>query len=531
MTEAQPSSLRGTIATVLRRRPGLSAREIAREVTAGAVVAIDKHSVNSCLFSHPDVFYREGTSPPLWYAGADSTVDKFHPRPFAPPPGSPAGRWASSLDLYPWQVRALDGWAAHDHRGVVEAVTGAGKTRLALAAIEAEIRRGGRAVAIVPTIGLQDQWLEEIETHLAKGLGIRANVGAMGGGGLGTLQTAQILVATVQSACQNPLGLTASGGLLVADEVHHYGAERWSAALEDGFDRRLGLTATYERDDDGVEMVLDPYFGTYRYSLDYRGALADNVIAHFKIAFVGVGFGQGELAGYREADDKAKRRRGVLISQYGLTPQPFGVFMREAQRLSKSGGDGAKQAGFYLSAFSKRRQILAAADAKFEYLRDLAPAIKAADSTILFSQTRKAAERAVKVMKAAGVRGKTLHAGLDPSERRETFDAFRDGTNPFIAAPIILDEGVDVPDADLAIVLASSRSRRQMIQRMGRVIRKKADGRLGRVVILYVEGTSEDPQQGAHEDFVQFVLEAADDVQVFDSGRAPTEVVAYLSDW
>ena len=236
------------------------------------------------------------------------------------------------------------------------------------------------------------------------------------------------------------------------------------------------------------------------------------------------------VAGYETIYQVSVAQRPREVNKAGEDDRQAGA-EREAQRLSKSSGDGARQAGFYLSAFSKRRQILAAADAKFEYLRDLAPAIKAAGPTILFSQTRKAAERAVKVMKAAGVRGKTLHAGLDPSERRETFDAFRDGINPFIAAPIILDEGVDVPDADLAIVLASSRSRRQMIQRMGRVIRKKADGRLGRVVILYVEGTSEDPQQGAHEDFVQFVLEAADDVQTFDSGRAPTEVVAYLNDW
>ena len=50
-------------------------------------------------------------------------------------------------------------------------------------------------------------------------------------------------------------------------------------------------------------------------------------------------------------------------------------------------------------------------------------------------------------------------------------------------------------------------------------------------MILYVEGTSEDPQQGAHEDFVQFVLEAADDVQVFDTTRAREEVVSYLNDW
>jgi RNA polymerase primary sigma factor len=353
----------------------------------------------------------------------------------------------------------------------------------------------------------------------------------MGGGFGDTLRTVHILVATVQSACQYSLGLPSTGGLLVADEAHHYGAEVWSAALESGFDRRLGLTATYERDDDGVEKVLDPYFGSYRYSLGYSEALADDVIAHFKIAFVGVEFGHDELARYSEADEKARRKRSLLVNVYGLTPEPFGVFMREVQRLSKSGQDGAKQAGLYLSAFSKRRQILASADAKFQYLGDLAPAIKAADSTILFSQTTEAAERAVHVVEEAGISGETLHAQLDPSERQETFDAFRDGTNRFIAAPKLLDEGVDVPDADLAIVLASSRSRRQMIQRMGRVIRKKADGRLGRMVILYVEGTSEDPQQGAHENFVQFVLEAADDVQVFDSGRAPTEVVAYVNDW
>lgn len=60
---------------------------------------------------------------------------------------------------------------------------------------------------------------------------------------------------------------------------------------------------------------------------------------------------------------------------------------------------------------------------------------------------------------------------------------------------------------------------------MGRVIRKKADGRLGRIVILYVEGTSEDPTQGAHEDFVQFVIDAADAVHVF-GGAADSKTVA-----
>jgi superfamily II DNA or RNA helicase len=525
------ATLHDMLVAVLRRRPGLSARESARELTAFHGIPFDKSAVNSCLYAHRDTFHSDGAAPPIWYVFDSPKIDVAGSPTLAAPSSPHTEPWANSLELYPWQRRALDGWAAHDHCGVVEAVTGAGKTRVALAAIEAEMRRGGRAVAIVPTKDLQDQWLTEIERHLIDGAGVRATVGAMGGGFGDTLRTANILVATVQSACQYPLGLTAPGGLLVADEVHHYGAEVWSAALESGFDRRLGLTATFERDDDGVEMVLDPYFGPYRYSLGYSEALADKVIAHFKIAFVGVRFRQDELERYGEADDKARRKRWMLIDTFGLTPEPFGVFMRQVQRLAKSGTEGARHAGLYLNAFSKRRQILAAADAKFRYLFDLAPAIVAADSTILFSQTREAAERAVDVMEQAGISGETLHAELDPSERQETFDAFRDGTNRFIAAPKLLDEGVDVPDADLAIVLASSRSRRQMIQRMGRVIRRKADGRLARVVILYVQETAEDPAQGAHEDFVQFVTDAADDVRVFGCGSEPRTVVDYLNDW
>ena len=55
-----------------------------------------------------------------------------------------------------------------------------------------------------------------------------------------------------------------------------------------------------------------------------------------------------------------------------------------------------------------------------------------------------------------------------------------------------------MPDADLGIIVAASRQRRQMIQRMGRVLRPKNDGRLARFAVLYVQGTSEDPALGAH---------------------------------
>jgi superfamily II DNA or RNA helicase len=62
----------------------------------------------------------------------------------------------------------------------------------------------------------------------------------------------------------------------------------------------------------------------------------------------------------------------------------------------------------------------------------------------------------------------------------------------------VLDEGIDVPKADLGIVLAASRRPRQMVQRMGRVLRRKS-GRRARFVILYLEGSADDPLDDSYE--------------------------------
>jgi superfamily II DNA or RNA helicase len=98
-----------------------------------------------------------------------------------------------------------------------------------------------------------------------------------------------------------------------------------------------------------------------------------------------------------------------------------------------------------------------------------------------------------------------------------------------LSAPLVLDEGIDVPEADLAIILAASRTRRQMIQRMGRILRRKRDGRLARLVILYVRGTSEDPATGAHEAFLDLALPFADDCRDFGVDSRPRTICAYLN--
>lgn len=438
--------------------------------------------------------------------------------------------WPEELSLYPWQREALDWWRDRSYQGVVEAVTGAGKTRFALAAAEHQIRCGGRVAVIVPTRELLYQWKREAEKLLLSACGMRISIGLLGGGHRDNLRRSNILFATVQSARDYPLLPDAESGLIIADEVHRYGAEKWSKVLSPNFDRRLGLTATYEREDTGLENFLDPYFGHRKFSVDYRRALADNVIAPFKIAFIAVRFSPHERELYEESSKRADKYKKRLVNDYDIPEEPFGDFMREVTRLSKSGEEGAKFAGFYLSAFSKRRQVLAGATAKYERVADLTAAVRAADRTILFAQTKEAASEAASRFAELGVNSAVLNSSMDMSERKEVFAAFEDGEHELVAAPRLLDEGVDVPSADLAIVLASSRSRRQMVQRMGRVVRKKQDGRVARLAVLYVEETSEDPNS-AHEDFLYLVTGVARDVRHFPSTASAAEVCRYLNEW
>lgn len=117
---------------------------------------------------------------------------------------------------------------------------------------------------------------------------------------------------------------------------------------------------------------------------------------------------------------------------------------------------------------------------------------------------------------------------MKSDEREEILTAFRDGHKSVITAPRVLDEGVDVPDADLGIVLSASSSRRQMIQRMGRVLRVKANGGHARLVVLYAEGTMEDPTRGAHESFVEIAWDVASASEVFGSRRPISEVIRFL---
>lgn len=422
------------------------------------------------------------------------------------------GSTAVGSALWTWQQDALDAWRAAGSRGIVQAVTGTGKTRVGVEAIRETLAVGRQVLVLVPTTALLRQWARTLSRDLTG-----ARIGLLGDGKVASFRSCDVLIATVQSASRRQFRPLSAGGLLIADECHRYGAPSFGAALLDHFDARLGLTATLERGDDGVATVLTPYFGEVVHDYGFAAARADDVIAPFRVALIGVDLPAPERETYEEARERATAARTQLIRRYSVPSSPFGEFLSQVNQLAKGSfaAPSTRTARRYLSAFHTYREILATTRAKLEVVPLLAPAVAEAGGTLVFGESVAASELMAADLRDEGLDVSALHSQLSTSEREQLLSHFGSGLLHGLVAPRVLDEGIDVPEADLAVIVAASQSRRQMVQRLGRVVRRKQDGRVARLVIMYVRGTTEDPADGGHEAFLDLVLDVADERQTF----------------
>ncbi|MDH4170688.1 MAG: helicase-related protein, partial [Acidimicrobiia bacterium] len=197
--------------------------------------------------------------------------------------------------------------------------------------------------------------------------------------------------------------------------------------------------------------------------------------------------------------------------------EPFGDFLAAVAHLAENdGGPNGRAANEYLEAFSRRRDIVASSSAKYESLGAFENTISASDGTLLFTETVRAANHAInRLDPVVGI--EIITGDTARGDRERILDELRDGAVDAVAAPRVLDEGIDVPDANLGIVVSASRTRRQMIQRMGRILRRKQPGRGARFVIIFARDTLEDPLSSAERDGFMDEIEAiAESARVFE---------------
>jgi RNA polymerase primary sigma factor len=427
--------------------------------------------------------------------------------------------------LYEWQLDALTAWLACGRRGVVEAVTGSGKTDMALAAIDDAHRRGLFVMVVVPTRVLIAQWHERLETAFPDLV-----IGRLGDSKRDQPGQCDVLVATRHSAAsQRPVPAEGQGGLLIADECHGFGGGVLRKSLIGDYSERLGLTATLERSDNAIEKVILPYFGGVCFRYDFGAAIEDGVCAQPRVAFVSVPLEQKERVEYIATEQQLIDARQTLRAIPKM-PTNFSDFLSSVAHLAdKDAGEHGRAAREYLDALGKRREIVANSTAKYQALTTLAGTMRDADGALVFTETVKAANHAINRLDTE--LDIEIITGDTPRAARESIlEGLRSGTLDAVAAPRVLDEGVDVPNANLGVVVSASRTRRQMIQRMGRVLRRKPIGTGARFVILFAADTLEDPTTTEDRDgFLDEIEAISDKIHIF--GVADLDRVAGFLDW
>jgi superfamily II DNA or RNA helicase len=355
-----------------------------------------------------------------------------------------------------WQTDALDLWMK-EKRGVLSVVTGAGKTAFALLAFD-RLRATVpdlRLVVVVPTLALLDQWI----VALTADLGLpSADVAAFSGESkTRSPRTANVMVInTARSLAANVANQRDC--LFVVDECHRAGSPENAKALENTAGYRLGLSATPVRDfDDGFERWVEPALGSIIYEYGYAEALADGVIAPLTLHNFHFSLTEQEQERYDMLSTKIGRR-------WAQVDDPYEDVILKRLLLQRSS----------VSIESSRRLVATVAVAERYPARG-----------IVFHERIDAANKIASLLDKRGQRVAVYHSKLAPTIRRRNLELFRFGQVTKLVTCRALDEGLNVPDAEIAIIGASTRSTRQRIQRLGRVVRPAPDKEAAVVCTLY----------------------------------------------
>jgi superfamily II DNA or RNA helicase len=368
---------------------------------------------------------------------------------------------------YPHQQEACDAWLAADRQGVVVLPTGSGKSYLAQMAIAATQRS---TLIVVPTLDLMHQWYANLEAAFPG-----AELGLLGGG---SRDRTAILIATYDSAAIQAETLGNRYGLLIFDECHHLPSD-FSRVIADYSiaPHRLGLTATPDRSD-GRHSDLDQLIGPILYRKT-AAELSGHALADYEVIQITVQLGPDERQRYN--DCIAQRNR--FLQQSKISLGSLNGWQRFIQASAQT--PGGRQA---MLAHQEAKAIALGTNGKLEVLADRL-AEHFPDRILIFTHDNKMVYRISQTFLIPAITHQT-----PVKERHEILTRFRDGRYSTLVVANVLDEGVDVPEARIAIFLAGTGSTRQFIQRLGRILRR-GDG--NKQAILYEVITEDSLEQGS----------------------------------
>ena len=409
------------------------------------------------------------------------------------------------MKLYSWQKDCLKQWESHGCRGIVNAVTGTGKTVLALAAVSRllESYPDLKIRIVAPTIALANQWRQSA----LRILDIPGRDIGFYGDGRRDDADARIVIYVVNSARTSLAGhmrrdfALGHHVLLICDECHRYTSSenrKIFSAVSDGISRGglyscLGLSATpFSRDRDEI---LTGALGQEIYRYGFDDARGDDTISPFAICQVAADFRTNELEEYTDVTHQIGLAiRGLHSAHPYLRDLPEAAFFREIRRLAgEPDMDPSDPAARFLLLTYERKRITVNAEARLMCCSDLIDTIGIGKRILIFCERIDQAEAVNRVIhRRYGNISGLYHSGLPRDARKRVLEGFRENNFRVLVSCRCLDEGLDVPDADVGIVMSSSAVPRQRIQRLGRIIRR-SDSKAGACLYyIYIRESNDD---------------------------------------
>lgn len=360
---------------------------------------------------------------------------------------------STSPPLHPHQEESLQAWTQHGMRGVVVLPTGAGKSLVALHAMQ---QAGRSALVIAPTIDLMNQWYELLTQQFAQ------PVGLLGGG---YHELADLTVSTYDSAYMHMERYGNRFGLLVYDEVHHLPGPMYSHSAEMSIaPYRLGLTATVERAD-GRHVLLDSLVGPIAYEKGIR-ALSGAYLAAYHTERRRVAM----VAEERTAYEAAQQTYRTFLDEKNIRLGTANGWRRFVQ-LSSTSSAGRRA----MLAYRQHRHIALGTASKLRVLEEILKA-HPRDRVLVFTNDNETVYQISRTFLIPAITHRTR-----TKERKALLEGFNQGAFLALVTSKVLNEGVNIPEANVAVVLSGSGTIREHVQRLGRILRK----RQGKRAVLY----------------------------------------------
>ncbi|MFW9856987.1 MAG: DEAD/DEAH box helicase, partial [Candidatus Thorarchaeota archaeon] len=333
-----------------------------------------------------------------------------------------------------YQEQAISHWKTQgEGRGTVILPTGGGKTIIGLAAIHL---LNVRTLVIVPTLDLVDQWISRFTWFEEFSSDSRADTIGQYGGGSQILRA--LTVSTYESARLYSKRLRNEFGLLIFDEVHHLSGERWSDIARAYIaPYRLGLTATLSKQDIGYEPVVK-YVGPIVFSMAPSELKERGAIASYQIKKILVDLDSDQQAEY---DGQVKIYRNYMRQKNLYGKKGY------QQLLYRYREPKARQA---LQAHRLARKIAFNAPGKLQAIHDIFQN-HPEEKILLFCESIPFVEEISMHFLIPAI-----SSNLSSQERQRVLELFSHGKIRVLAAGRVLDEGLDVADASIGIIISGS---------------------------------------------------------------------------